>query len=38
MKNKLYNQALYFMELQFDLIHDVETLELMNETRAKLEN
>ena len=38
MKNKLYNQALYFMELQFDLTHDVETLELMNETREKLEN
>ena len=37
-KNKLYNQALYFMELQFDLTHDVETLELMNETREKLEN
>ncbi len=37
-KNKLYNQALYFMELQFDLTHDVETLELMNETRGKLEN
>ena len=38
MKNKLYNQALYFMKLQFDLTHDVETLELMNETRGKLEN
>ena len=37
-KNKLYNQALYFMELQFDLTHDVETLELMNEIRGKLEN
>ena len=37
-KNKLYNQALYFMELQFDLTHDVETLEMMNEIRGKLEN
>ena len=37
-KNKLYNQALYFMELQFDLTDDVETLEMMNEIRGKLEN
>ena len=37
-KNKLYNQALYFMELQFDLTHDGKTLEMMNEIRGKLEN
>ena len=37
-KNKLYNQALYFMELQFDLTHDAKTLEMMNEIRGKLEN
>ena len=37
-KNKLYNQALYFMELQFDLTHDGKTLERMNEIRGKLEN
>lgn len=37
-KNKLYNQALYFMELQFDLTHDSKTLERMNEIRGKLEN
>lgn len=37
-ENKLYHQLLYFLELKFDLKNDVETLDKINDIRAKLEN
>ena len=36
MENKLYSQTLYFLELKFDMTHDKETLDNINDVQDKL--